>query len=44
MIYNINKPKYWTFVISPIPERLAGLPEFIHYFNLETDGHTYDYS
>lgn len=42
MIYNINAPKYYDFLSSPIPERLARRPEFISYFNLETEGHIHD--
>ena len=36
MIYLVDTPHYFNFLISCIPDRLANKPEFIRYFNLES--------
>ena len=42
MIYSIDSVKYHTFLITPIPDRLANRPEFIKHFNLPTEGSGHD--
>ena len=42
MIYSINKPRYYDFLSTAIPDRLSHLPEFIRYFNLDTENAIYD--
>ena len=42
MIYLIETPYYYKFISSPIPEKLASKPQFIRYFNLESDYSIFD--
>jgi len=42
MIYSTSDPRYYELLSSPIPERLSRLPQFIKYFNLDTENAVYD--
>ena len=37
MIYLIDTPKYYEYLISPIPDYLSCRNDFIRYFNLENE-------